>query len=151
MIKKIKEWVKNNHSKNKRQKVADAIKNSIRRFSWSYTPPVEYKDVCTQIDWNQTLMAKINEANAHFYGNTIIASAEINAILEDLVYYKPVDKSENKFNSDFHHMATLSNRFNIYVDHYLPAHYLLIVHEDFFTAENPECVLITVENIPRFN
>lgn len=148
MIKKIKEWINNNHSENKKQRILAIIHASIRRYSWSYTPSTEY--VGAQIMWNQTLMTKIIEANAHFNGNTIIASAEINAILEDLHHYCPVVNGDNKFNLDFHHMATLLNRFNVYVDPYLPSQVLLIVHEDFFTAENPDGVIITVGNIPRF-
>ena len=133
--------------KARRQRIVDAINKSIRLSKWSYK--VTSADF-TQNDWNSTLMTAINFANKDFGGTTIIASSEVNAIISGMILFEPIRTDTISMGADFYISGTLASKFTVFVDPYLPAPILLVVKDDFFTADNPDCAVIKVDDIPTF-
>lgn len=131
--------------KERRQRISDAISKSIRLSKWSYKVTSAN---CTQNDWNSTLMTAINCANKDFGGSTIIASSEVNAILSGMIMFEPIRTDTVTMGADFYISGTLMSKFTVFVDPYLPAQILLVVKDDFFIAENPDCAVIKIDDIP---
>ena len=129
-----------------RKRVLDAINSATIRHRWNYAEMANNPTLFgTQNDWNQTLIAKINEVNKEFGGTDIICSSEISCILMDSYFFEP---SNNLITTDeFNFMGLLGSLF-LYVDIFLPASILIIVRKDFFTSEHPECAVIYVYGIP---
>lgn len=128
----------------RRQRISDAINKSIRLSKWSYRMSASN---CTQNDWNSTLMTAINMANKEFGGSTLIASSEVNAILSEMILFEPIKTGAIEMGADFYVSGTIGS-FIVFVDPYLPASFLLIVKDDFFTTDNPECAVIKIDDIP---
>ena len=151
-MKKVREWKyyqdvakETEITKARREKIISAMSKTNRRFRWDYKGmgDVAYK----QNDWNQTLMAMINQANKDFGGNALVASAEVAAIIEDFIYFQPI--SDTITDISFYKTGTL-NGMIVYTDPYLPAPVLLIIKDDFFTSDNPDCVVIMIDGIPQY-
>ena len=126
-----------------RKKVIDAINQSSKRHRWDYAGGNNKKGA-TRKDWNQTLLTLINFANKDFGGNAMIVSCEILAIMDDLEFFTVA--SDGGRNSGFYKAGILGN-LTIYVDAFLPAPIAIIINDDFFINDNPECVVIYVDNI----
>lgn len=140
-IKNIHEWKSDKDGQkttDSRIKVVVAMNEAVKKFRW------DHKDGSQ--DWNQTLMTIINMANQEFNGTGILCSCEVNAIISSLMYFEPSSDAQPTNLGDFYISGTL-NQFVVTVDPYLPAPILLIIKNDFFTAENPECVIILVDNL----
>lgn len=127
----------------RRQKIIKAINKSILKHRWNCK-----SEAGSQLDWNQTLVSKINEANKYFEGSTIICSSEIFAIICSLEYFEP---RQSEGSNDTICMGgvlkTSSGALNVIVDVFLPSPFLLIVREDFFSSDKLDCVIIYVDNI----
>lgn len=137
--------------KGSRERITKAINNAKVKLTWSYAP--EWTGAFTQMDWNYTLLSKINEANKGFEGRNIICSSEVVAVLQDMVYFENTMEeiiTELKVAPGMYYAGTLASRYHVTIDPYLPEQYLLIVKDDFWTSSNPECVLVIVTNIPTF-
>lgn len=148
-MKKIKEWkyYKEEIEKIKSfaKKLTSAANKTNKRFRWNYKGIGDVE--CAQNDWNQTLMTVINQANKDFGGTGLIVSNEAAVIIEDLAFFDYI--IDTTANASFYKFGTL-NGMIVYKDSYLPAHIILIIKDDFFTSDNPDCVVIIIDGLPTF-
>lgn len=151
-MKKVREWKyykeeveKTEATKDRRAKIFKAINKTNRVFKWDYS--MGGSD-CTQNDWNQTLVTMINQANKDFGGTALIVSSEVGVIIEDFIYFEHISDKINDIS--FYKFGTL-NKLLVYLDPYLPGPILLIIKDDFFTSDDPDCVVIKIDGIPQYN
>jgi len=146
-MKKIKEWKYCQESdeikslKDRAAKIGKATKKTNKIFTWDYKMGGgEY----TQNDWNQTLMTVINQANKDFGGTALIASSVAGVIIESLLFFEYI--ADGITNKHFYKFGTLNNML-VYIDAYMPDTTILIVKDDFFTSDDPDCVAIRIEGV----
>jgi len=151
-MKKVKEWKthqddakENEVTKARREKTINAMSKTSRRFRWDYSMRIGEH---TQNDWNQTLMTMINMANKDFGGTALIVSHEAAVIIEDFVFFEHAVDTITDIS--FYKFGTL-NGMIVYTDPYLPAPVILIIKDDFFISDNPDCVVIIIDGLPIYN
>jgi hypothetical protein len=92
----------------------------------------------TQKDYNQTLIAKINQISAQIHKSTlrgsaswIVVSAEVSAVFDDLEYFHVSNASaeQDKYNMGIERVGVLQGRYQVYRDPYAPANTILIGHK----------------------
>jgi hypothetical protein len=151
-MKKVKEWKHHQDeaketevTKARREKIINAMSKTNKRFRWDYSMRIGEH---TQNDWNQTLMTMINMANKDFGGTALIVSHEAAVIIEDFVFFEHAVDTITDIS--FYKFGTL-NGMIVYTDPYLPAPVILIIKDDFFISDNPDCVVIMIDGLPIYS
>ncbi len=92
----------------------------------------------TQKDWNQTLVTKVNQLSAQIHkttlrggANWIVVSSEVSAIFDDLEYFHVSNAApeQDQYNMGIEKIGSLSGRYQVYRDPYLPAGKIVIGHK----------------------
>jgi len=150
-MKKVREWKYCQESDNikpirdRASKIGKATKKTNKIFSWNYKMGGgEY----TQNDWNQTLMTVINQANKDFGGTALIASSVAGVIIEDLLFFEYI--SDGIVDKNFYKFGTFNNML-VYIDSYMPDTVILIIKDDFFTSDDPDCVVIRIDGVSIYS
>jgi len=133
-----------------REIIRDLINFAPYETSWSYDrsatvtrsdgvqiPGDPASGYVTQKEWNQTLITQINKISAHINkmtlrggANFLVVSTEVGSVLEDLEKFHAVNDTETEqFNMGIEKAGTLTSRYTVYKDPYLPAEICLIGHK----------------------
>ena len=92
----------------------------------------------TQKDWNQTLVTKINQISAQIHkttlrggANWIVVSSEVSAVFDDLEYFhvSNANPEQDQYNMGIEKIGSLSGRYQVFRDPYLPAGKIIIGHK----------------------
>jgi hypothetical protein len=92
----------------------------------------------TQKEWNQTLIARVNQISAQIHKSTlrgganfIVVSSEISAIMDDLEYFHVSDANpeQDQYNMGIERVGSLSGRYQVYRDPYAPFYSMIIGHK----------------------
>ena len=92
----------------------------------------------TQKDWNQTLVTKINQNSAQIHkttlrggANWIVVSSEVSAVFDDLEYFhvSNANPEQDQYNMGIEKIGSLSGRYQVFRDPYLPAGKIIIGHK----------------------
>jgi len=92
----------------------------------------------TQKDWNQTLVTKINQMSAQINKSTlrgganwIVVSSEVSAVFDDLEYFhvSSAAPEEDQYNMGIEKIGSLSGRYQVYRDPYLPSGKIIVGHK----------------------
>ena len=147
-MKKITDWKlekdEQDFKSSTRAKIKKAINSATIIGKWSYKPGVDFY---SQNQWNLTLLEKIKEVNETFKGQALICSPEALAVLEDNALFDLSISSDDVIKNEIR-MSGVIDGFFVFVDYYISAKILIIVRNDFFTSENPDCAVIFIENLP---
>ena len=127
-----------------REILRDIRKGAAWRSKWDYnewrygasgnTPFLGY----TQKDWNQTLVTKINQISAQIHkttlrggANWIVVSSEVSAVFDDLEYFhvSNAHPEQDQYNMGIEKIGSLSGRYQVFRDPYLPAGKIMIGHK----------------------
>ncbi len=127
-----------------RSRIINSIKNCKNTISWDYHSNIE-KNSISQKEWICTFVLKIKEAslnNTSGY-DCIYCSAEVGAILRDLVFFKEKEElkefggelyriisGDNSIGEGILEIGNLGGEFSIYLDNYLPAPICLLIKKD---------------------
>jgi len=105
----------------------------------------------TQVDWNQTLISKLNGVNKEFQGSCIVCSCEVNAIITSLAYFNPppIGSAQASESNVFYKTGDIKDKYSVYADAYLPGNILMIVKDESFLDDEDteiECMVLYIEN-----
>lgn len=133
-----------------REIIRDLIRVAPYQTSWSYDRgasitrtdgttigPDPASAYVTQKEWNQTLLTQINKVSAQIHkamlrggANWIVCSTEVGSVMEDIEKFHAVSEADTEqYNMGIEKMGTLSSRYQVYKDPYLPAQICLIGHK----------------------
>jgi len=133
-----------------REIIRDLIRVAPYQTSWSYdrTASITRTDgttipgdpasaYVTQKEWNQTLLTQVNKVSAQIHkamlrggANWIVCSTEVGSVMEDIEKFHAVSEADTEqYNMGIEKMGTLSSRYTVYKDPYLPAQICLIGHK----------------------
>jgi len=90
------------------------------RARWDYNGGTKDNFFGTQVDWNQTLVTRINEISAHIHTSTLTGGADTIVICPELL---PIFDDLDYYNSDTN---MLGNRIKIHVNNYMPSNEIII-------------------------
>jgi len=146
-----------------KNRLKELEQKSIKTYDWNYDNKILD---CTQNDWNQTLVTRINEASKVIGDNknedcpfALICSSEGLAIMDDLAYFFIEPKEVESFDGHTEMVGFISSTGEscdaIYIVHRnreFPANKLIIAKQEDLTTEElkEDCVtsMINITGLP---
>lgn len=157
------------------EKIMNLEKKALRSYQWDYTGLKSNPDfLASQIDWNQTLITKINEAshiirvsskNVHlhekdFYPLILIVSSEVSAIMDDLEYFHLIEIHKilnNKSQTEeIGYISSVEDfekaKYIVFKNPYIPTNKIIICQPSDFNSDilSEDCITSKVDviNLP---